>query len=50
MGAIWLSTYVVAIDQLSGVLTRPVVKRWMDRFIGTTLVVLGVRLAIIEAD
>jgi threonine/homoserine/homoserine lactone efflux protein len=50
LGAIWLSTYVVAIDQLSGVLTRPVVKLWMDRFIGTTLVALGVRLAIIKAD
>lgn len=50
MGAIWLSAYVVAVDQLSGVLTRPTVKRWLDRFIGTTLVALGVRLAIAEAD
>jgi threonine/homoserine/homoserine lactone efflux protein len=50
MGAIWLSAYVVAVDQLSGVLTRPLVKRWLDRFIGTTLVALGVRLAIAEAD
>jgi threonine/homoserine/homoserine lactone efflux protein len=50
MGAIWLSAYVVAVDQLSGVLTRPLVKRWLDRFIGTTLVALGVRLAIAEGD
>jgi threonine/homoserine/homoserine lactone efflux protein len=50
MGAIWLSAYVVAVDQLSGVLNRPTVKRWLDRFIGTTLVALGVRLAIAEAD
>jgi threonine/homoserine/homoserine lactone efflux protein len=48
MGAIWLGTYVVAVDRLSGVLTRPAVKRWMDRFIGTTLVALGIRLAIAE--
>lgn len=50
MGAIWLASYVLAVDQLSGVLTRPVVKRWLDRFIGTTLVALGVRLAMVEAD
>jgi threonine/homoserine/homoserine lactone efflux protein len=50
MGAIWLGTYVVAVDQLSGVLTRPVVKRWLDRVIGTTLVGLGIRLAVARAD
>ena len=50
MGAIWLVMYVVAIDQLSGVLTRPAVKRWLDRVIGTTLVALGIRLAIAETD
>jgi threonine/homoserine/homoserine lactone efflux protein len=50
MGAIWLGTYVVAVDQLSGVLTRPVVRRWLDRVIGTTLVGLGVRLAVARAD
>jgi threonine/homoserine/homoserine lactone efflux protein len=48
MGAIWLGTYVVAVDRLSGVLTRPVVKRWLDRVIGTTLVGLGIRLAMAE--
>jgi threonine/homoserine/homoserine lactone efflux protein len=50
MGAIWLASYVIAVDQLSGVLTRPVVKRWLDRFIGTTLVALGLRLAMVETD
>jgi threonine/homoserine/homoserine lactone efflux protein len=50
MGAIWLGTYVVAVDRLSGVLNRPVVKRWLDRVIGTTLVALGIRLAITEID
>jgi len=48
MGAIWLGTYVVAVDRLSGVLTRPAVKRWLDRVIGTTLVGLGIRLAMAE--
>jgi threonine/homoserine/homoserine lactone efflux protein len=50
MGAIWLGTYVVAVDQLSGVLTRPAVKRWLDRVIGTTLVGLGIRLAVARTD
>jgi threonine/homoserine/homoserine lactone efflux protein len=50
MGAIWLGTYVVAVDQLSGVLTRPVVKRLLDRVIGTTLVGLGIRLAVARTD
>jgi threonine/homoserine/homoserine lactone efflux protein len=50
MGAIWLASYVIAVDQLSGVLTRPVVKRWLDRFIGTTIVALGLRLALVETD
>jgi threonine/homoserine/homoserine lactone efflux protein len=50
MGAIWLGTYVVAVDQLSGVLTRPVVKRWLDRVIGITLVGLGIRLAVARTD
>ena len=49
MGAIWLGTYVVAVDQLSGVLTRPVVKSWLDRVIGTALVGLGIRLAVARA-
>ena len=50
MGAIWLVLYVVAVEHLAGVLTRPAVKRWLDRVIGTTLVALGIRLAIGETD
>jgi threonine/homoserine/homoserine lactone efflux protein len=50
MGAVWLGTYVFAVDQLSGVLTRLAVKRWLDRLFGTTLVALGIRLAIAETD
>jgi threonine/homoserine/homoserine lactone efflux protein len=50
MGAIWLLIFVVAVDQLSGVLGRPAVRRWMDRLIGTTLIALGIRLAIVETD
>jgi threonine/homoserine/homoserine lactone efflux protein len=50
MGAIWLVMYVVAVDQLSGVLGRPAVRRWMDRLMGTTLIALGIRLAIVETD
>jgi threonine/homoserine/homoserine lactone efflux protein len=38
----------VAVDRLSGVLTRPGVKKRFDRVIGTTLVGLGIRLAIAE--
>ena len=50
MGAIWLVMYVVAVDRLSGVLGRPAVRKWMDRLIGTTLIALGLRLAIVEID
>jgi threonine/homoserine/homoserine lactone efflux protein len=32
------------------VLGRPAVRRWMDRLIGTTLIALGIRLAIVETD
>lgn len=50
MGAIWLALYVVLVDQLSGVLTRPMVRRWLDRCIGATLVALGVRLAVADIE
>ena len=50
MGAIWLVVYVAAVDHLAGVLTRPAVKRWLDRVIGTTLVALGLRLTIVQPD
>lgn len=50
MGAIWLVTFVLLVDYLSIVLTRPVVRRWLDRFVGTTLVALGIRLAVVETE
>ncbi|HVR33812.1 MAG TPA: LysE family translocator [Acidimicrobiia bacterium] len=46
MGAIWLVIYVLLVDHLSIVLTRPVVRRWLDRFFGFSLIALGVRLAV----
>lgn len=45
MGVAWLATYVAAVDLLSGVLSRPGVKRWSDRVVGTVLAGLGLRLA-----
>lgn len=50
MGMAWLSTYVAAIDRLSGVLSKPSVKRWSDRVVGTALASLGLRLAASSAD
>lgn len=50
MGMAWLGTYVAAIDRLSGVLSRPSVKRWSDRVVGTVLAGLGLRLAASSAD
>lgn len=45
MGVVWLGIYVVVIDLLSGVLSRPSVKRWADRIVGTVLAGPGLRLA-----
>jgi threonine/homoserine/homoserine lactone efflux protein len=50
MGALWLGMYVFAVDSLSSVLTRPVVKRWSDRVIGATLVALGGRIAVVSSS
>lgn len=50
MGALWLGIYVVAVDSLSAVLTRPAVKKWSDRVIGTVLLALGARLAVVSSD
>jgi threonine/homoserine/homoserine lactone efflux protein len=49
MGALWLGTYVAAVDALAGVLARPAVKRWSDRVVGATLVGLGARLAVVRS-
>ena len=49
MGALWLGTYIAAVDALAGVLARPAVKRWSDRVVGATLVGLGARLAVVRS-
>lgn len=50
MGVAWLGSYVAVIDLLSGVLSRPSVKRWLDRVVGTVLAGLGLRLAATSAQ
>ena len=46
MTAVWLTTYVLAMDILSGVLSRPTVRQWFDAIVGTVLTALGLRLAL----
>ena len=46
MTAIWLTTYVLAMEVLSDVLRRPIVKQWFDTVVGAVLVALGLRLAL----
>lgn len=41
----WLSAYAVAVDRVSLVLRRPVVRRALDAVTGVVLVALGLRLA-----
>ena len=41
----WLAAYAVAVDRVSPVLRRPVVRRALDAVTGAVLVALGVRLA-----
>jgi threonine/homoserine/homoserine lactone efflux protein len=41
----WLSAYAVAVDRVSNVLRRPLVRRALDAVTGVVLVALGVRLA-----
>lgn len=50
MGVAWLTMYAAAIDQLRGVLTRPRVRQWFDRAMGTCLMLLGLRLAVEKLD
>jgi threonine/homoserine/homoserine lactone efflux protein len=45
MGFIWLTTYAWFIDRLGAVLTRPMVKAWLERVTGGLLIALGARLA-----
>ena len=41
----WLSAYAVAVDRVSLVLRRPLVRRALDAVTGVVLVALGLRLA-----
>jgi threonine/homoserine/homoserine lactone efflux protein len=45
MGLVWLSAYVWLLGRIAGVLTRPRVRRAVERVTGTLLVGLGLRLA-----
>ena len=45
MGFVWLTAYAWFIDRLGAVLTRPVVKAWLERVTGGLLIALGARLA-----
>jgi len=41
----WFSGLVLLVGQVSGVLSRPRVKAWMERVAGSALVMFGIRLA-----
>jgi threonine/homoserine/homoserine lactone efflux protein len=45
MGVIWLTAYAHFVDRLGAVLTRPMVKAWLERITGGLLIALGARLA-----
>jgi len=45
MGFVWLTAYAWFIDRVGAVLTRPNVKKWLERVTGGLLVALGARLA-----
>jgi threonine/homoserine/homoserine lactone efflux protein len=45
MGLVWLSAYVWLLGRIAGVLTRPPVRRAVERVTGSLLVGLGLRLA-----
>lgn len=45
MGLVWLSAYVWLLGRIAGVLTRPRVRRAVERVTGSLLVGLGLRLA-----
>jgi threonine/homoserine/homoserine lactone efflux protein len=45
MGLAWLCAYVMLLDRMSSVLTRPSVKRKLEAVTGAVLVAFGVRLA-----
>jgi threonine/homoserine/homoserine lactone efflux protein len=45
LGFAWLSLYARFVDRLRSAMTRPVVKRWLERVTGGVLVTIGARLA-----
>ncbi|WP_026115588.1 LysE family translocator [Nocardiopsis kunsanensis] len=44
--ALWLGGYVLVLDAAKHFFARPAVRRWMDRIMGSVLVVFGVRVAV----
>ena len=45
MGLVWLSTYAHFISRLAALLTRPEIRRMLERVTGGLLIALGLRLA-----
>jgi threonine/homoserine/homoserine lactone efflux protein len=45
MGLAWLCSYAILLDRMSAVLTRPSVKRRLERVTGAVLMAFGLRLA-----
>jgi threonine/homoserine/homoserine lactone efflux protein len=45
MGIVWLTAYAWFVDRIGAVLTRPIVKAWLERVTGGLLIALGARLA-----
>lgn len=48
MATVWLLVYVSALGRLGRFLSRPLVRRRLDRMVGTVLVGLGLRLALAD--
>jgi RhtB (resistance to homoserine/threonine) family protein len=46
MGIVWLTAYAYVLSQISVVLGRSGVRRWLERVTGGVLIALGVRLAL----
>lgn len=44
--ALWLGGYVLVLDTAKHFFARPAVRRWMDRTMGSVLVVFGLRVAV----
>jgi threonine/homoserine/homoserine lactone efflux protein len=44
----WLSLYALVVDRASGFIQRSTVRRLMDALLGTVLIALGIRVAVVE--